>query len=112
MRNVISEGQWKVETVQPQASPDGQFRILKPITAITALGIIVALCGDSNKGTDQEKKDLIQANARLIASAPDLIEAIYEFLFSTQFEYLSIYFDKEQQHAVKLMRTALKKAMI
>lgn len=112
MKNVISEGDWKVETIQPQSSPDGQFRILKPITGVTALGIIVALCGDTIRGTDEEKKGIVKANSRLIAAAPDLIEACYEFLFSTQFESLSVYFDNEQKHAVKLMRLAVKKTML
>lgn len=112
MKNVISEGDWKVETIQPQASPDGNFRILKPLTGVTALGKVVALCGDSLRTDDEDKKGEVLANARLIATAPDLIEACYEFLFSTQFESLAVYFDNEQKHAVKLMRMAVKKAMI
>lgn len=112
MKNVISEGDWKVETVQPQSSADGQFRILKPTTAVTALGIIVALCGDSEKGEDEDKKGIVKANARLIAAAPDLLEACYELIFSTDIETVIFAFNNEQKAAVKLMRAAIKKAML
>lgn len=112
MRNVISEGDWKVETIQPQQSPDNNFRILKPLTAVTALGHTVAICGDGLRTDDEYKKGIILSNARLIAAAPDLIEACYEFIFSTDIEKLTFQFNHEQQAAIRMMRAAIKKAML
>jgi hypothetical protein len=76
---------------------------------VGSTGFVVAACGghSSNARDPEELHSELQANARLIAAAPDLLEAARAAMLVLAGEHDT---DSARQHAESLARAAIAKA--
>lgn len=100
-------GEWRLDTVPLVAAPGGAAGRAYGVSAVNALGLrtpVVVWRGIARPASDEG-----QANARLIAAAPDLFEAL-EAILNTSGARKSGYDSLEYSKAVALAENALSKA--